>query len=813
MSAGHGEATARDGGDENGGAAATIPPTPDTTGDVKGLHPRHLRQLTGAGIDPAVIAGRGYRSLNRTNTDDTPVSTLKRLGFARGAWDEDRRFPGLLIPLWGPTGTVTSYQYRPDWPRKDDKGKVRKYEMPKGRSAVLDVHPHNRDRIADPTVRLWITEGIKKGDALTSRGECVVTLSGVFNWRSTHGTLGDWEDVPLRGREVLVLFDADAATNRNVARAMARLGRWLRSKQAVVRYIVCPVVNGDTKTGADDFLASGGTVAQLEACARPSPPDPDAGDDSLTDSRLAERFADERLQGQYRYCAPLGGWHRWGGAVWVACPDEEVIEQTRQWLRDMLADALADRADAVRLGALAGLQNRSRIAAVAALCRGMDGILTEPLEFEDDPWLLCAGNGVVDLRTGQLNPHDPDLLMLRRTPVDYIDGATHPDWDRALQAFPDLGTAGWAQVVLGTGATGQAATSDEAHFLIGGGANGKTTVIGACRFALGDYAKVIAASLLGGSTPGHPTIKMELFRLRLAIVEELQEGHLLDEARLKEITGSAEIVAYRMRQDPVTFPPSHTLVVSSNHTPKVRGTDTGIWRRLRLVPFPHTFTGAGADPLLRHRLHTGRDQQRAVLAWLVAGAMAYHRSGQVIPDPPQVVQQATRQWRTDADEVASFIGQHYNLDPEAEVETAALLTEFNDHMVNVERSRPWGRNTFTERLKGSAWLADNGVSVGQHPRTRRSVVRGVRKRNPWSEAHSAEGAKDCEGPVPFLPHEERFSNKQTGPSQSFADPESQPAKPRCRACQTTVFMKPGEDLCANCKRADYLKTNHRKDPA
>ncbi len=315
-----------------------LPATSDIAG-VRGLHPRHLDQLRAAGISDEVIAARGYRSLMRTSNDDGPRNTLKRLGFARGAWDQDRRFPGVLMPLWGPTGTVASHQYRPDNPRKDDKGKARKYEMPKGRSAVLDVHPHNRDRVADPTVPLWITEGVKKGDALTSRGQCVVSISGVYTWRSTHGTLGDWEDVPLRGREVLVLFDADAATNRNIARAMKRLGLWLKSKQAKVRFIVCPQVDGDAKTGADDFLAHGGTIEQLHDAATSAPPDPDAGDDSLTDSRLAERVVGEVLTGTYRYVAETRTWLGWDGRIWSPRPTEEITEQVRRFLRDMLADA------------------------------------------------------------------------------------------------------------------------------------------------------------------------------------------------------------------------------------------------------------------------------------------------------------------------------------------------------------------------------------------------------------------------------------------------------------------------------------------
>jgi Domain of unknown function (DUF3854) len=107
-------------------------------------------------------------------------------------------------------------------------------------------------------VPLWITEGVKKGDALTSRGLCVVSLAGVWNWRSTMGTLGDWEDVALKGRAIVICYDADAVTKPNVLRAMVRLGRWLEAKgTASVLYVIVPgAVDGVTTKGADDYLAA-----------------------------------------------------------------------------------------------------------------------------------------------------------------------------------------------------------------------------------------------------------------------------------------------------------------------------------------------------------------------------------------------------------------------------------------------------------------------------------------------------------------------------------------------------------------------------
>jgi hypothetical protein len=99
------------------------------------------------------------------------------------AHNSDTDFAGLLIPMYGPTGRRVSYQWKP---RRPVGGK--KYASPKGHTNRLDVHPRNRDKIADPTVGLWITEGIKKADSLTSRGLCVIALTGVFNWRSRLGT-------------------------------------------------------------------------------------------------------------------------------------------------------------------------------------------------------------------------------------------------------------------------------------------------------------------------------------------------------------------------------------------------------------------------------------------------------------------------------------------------------------------------------------------------------------------------------------------------------------------------------------------------
>jgi len=279
------------------------------------LHDGHKREL--AAVEPAVVAERGYETIMRpSSSDQRPRERLRRLGIPSWATGADADFPGLLIRIYGPTGQRVSCQWKPRRPVRNRDGKPMKYASPNGQTSRLDVHPRNTSAMPDPTIPLWITEGVKKADALTSRGLCVVALSGVYNWRSQHGTLGDWEDVTLKGREVVVCFDSDARTNPNVARAMIRLGRWLQSKGAKpVRYLITPAeVDGQPVKGADDFLAAGGSLEELQAAATTTPPAPDIADDTFTDARLAETIADDVLTDRFIWVAVWVGSHGTVGA-------------------------------------------------------------------------------------------------------------------------------------------------------------------------------------------------------------------------------------------------------------------------------------------------------------------------------------------------------------------------------------------------------------------------------------------------------------------------------------------------------------------
>lgn len=187
------------------------------TSDSINLSSNHMRELLDeSGIARAVINERGYHEAKDSGE-------LMDLGFA----PSQRRVPGLLIPLHSVDGIQFGSIYKPDNPRVI-KGKTLKYENPKGSHLRVDCPPRCQPQLGDPTVPLFVTEGVKKGDALASRGCCTVDLLGVWGFKGKNesgGTtvLDDWHHIALRGRPVYIAYDSDVTVKPQVRQALDTL--------------------------------------------------------------------------------------------------------------------------------------------------------------------------------------------------------------------------------------------------------------------------------------------------------------------------------------------------------------------------------------------------------------------------------------------------------------------------------------------------------------------------------------------------------------------------------------------------------------
>jgi Domain of unknown function (DUF3854) len=234
-----------------------------------GLSNQHAALLAASKIPAGHAHARGYRSIDSTNRKVLAEIKIAKAGQAH---------PGLLIPLLGIDGQPWGYQYRPDNPRITDAGKSIKYETPVRQHNRLDVPPGVGDQLGNPSIPLWITEGVKKADAGAVAGLCIVGLLGVNNWRGTNDVGGkvalpDFQDVALNNdRRVILAFDSDVMTKPQVRRALNEFAGWLKIKGAKLEY--CHLPNrGDGKAGLDDYLAAGHTLDELWALVRPDPPE------------------------------------------------------------------------------------------------------------------------------------------------------------------------------------------------------------------------------------------------------------------------------------------------------------------------------------------------------------------------------------------------------------------------------------------------------------------------------------------------------------------------------------------------------------
>jgi hypothetical protein len=218
----------------------------DAIPELLSEHFRHLTEGSGIGVD--VIRERGYRSL-------LGKSELEKFGFTPA----QQRAPGILIPLWSVDGKEAGCQFRPDHPRTNNRDKAVKYEIPAGSSLRLDCPPRCQKGIGDPKTPLWITEGWKKADALASKGACAISVTGVWGFKGKNQFggitfLADWDYIALKNRTVYLAFDSDIVTKEQVRKALEHLGEHVKRKEATVQIIQLPQLEGQSKTGIDDYL-------------------------------------------------------------------------------------------------------------------------------------------------------------------------------------------------------------------------------------------------------------------------------------------------------------------------------------------------------------------------------------------------------------------------------------------------------------------------------------------------------------------------------------------------------------------------------
>jgi putative DNA primase/helicase len=373
----------------------------------------------------------------------------------------------------------------------------------------------------------------------------------------------------------------------------------------------------------------------------------------LTDLGNAERFADQYAN-QYRYVATRDQWRYWTGKVWAVDATEQRFAAARLVARGIQLEAAnaatVNAMDAIRKWGEAS-ESLARQRAMVTLAQADRTIATTYQQFDADANMLNTQSGLVDLRCSVLHAHRPEDYCSRITRAAYVPGSTAPTWQRLVSwaLCDDAELIAWFQRAVGASLYGHQQEQIFA-FCFGGGGNGKGSILNALRRILGDYACILPGSFfeLQKNKP-HTTEIADLFGARFAVGSEVSPTATLDEGKVKELTGGDPVKARRLHENNEEHEPTWTLWLSGNSKPRIRGTDRGMWRRMRLIPFVAQIEDHQIDRELPNKLLAEAD---GILTWAIEGARLWHddRLGLC-----SAVESASLEYREAEDVVGQFL--------------------------------------------------------------------------------------------------------------------------------------------------------------
>jgi putative DNA primase/helicase len=172
------------------------------------------------------------------------------------------------------------------------------------------------------------------------------------------------------------------------------------------------------------------------------------------------------------------------------------------------------------------------------------------------------------------------------------------------------------------------------------------------------------------NSESHPTERADLFGRRFVCTIETEDGKRIAESLTKQLTGGDRVRARYLYRDFFEFSPTHKIFLAANHKPTVRGTDLGMWRRIKLIPFTVTITNDKKDKTLPAKL---RQEFPGILAWAVRGCLQWQQSG--LGEPAEVTQ-ATQDYQAEMDLVAEFIAERCFVNAQARVQALALYEAY-----------------------------------------------------------------------------------------------------------------------------------------
>jgi len=397
----------------------------------------------------------------------------------------------------------------------------------------------------------------------------------------------------------------------------------------------------------------------------------------LTDSTNAARLMREHGR-DIRYNTAWKKWVVWNGRYWEtdesgALVHEKGLETVRNIYDELLkTDDHRERLDIEKFGMLSeSMRRREAMVKTAQYIKALN-INSEAFDF--NPWLLNLQNGTIDVLTREFREHRQEEMITKIANANYDPKAECPLWKKFVREIMDYkeDLIGFLQTAAGWAITGNI-TEQTMFILYGSGANGKTTFLNTIMHILGDYATSTATETFMKKSGDQTTNDIARLRgIRFLTTTEAEQGRRLSEPLIKKITGNDQITARFLYGEYFIFTPTFKIFMATNHKPVIKGTDHGIWRRIKLIPFTTRIEEEHQDKNLEEKL---KEEASGILNWLLAGTRRWRSEGL---KAPKIVLSATDEYRGEMDVIGNFLKERCIQQKEASIRIRELYKAYAD---------------------------------------------------------------------------------------------------------------------------------------
>lgn len=348
-------------------------------------------------------------------------------------------------------------------------------------------------------------------------------------------------------------------------------------------------------------------------------------------------------------------------------------------------------------------------------------------ETDKNVYLLNFRNGTMNLKTGILQKHNKSDLITKCINIKYDKNADCPNWKEFINKIfnGDDELINYIQKSIGNSLTGDA-DMQCFYILYGQGSNGKGTFMEAIMSILGEYAGRLKGSSLIEKI-GDEGARGDLAKLEnkyLTYVNEFEDGRTFDEELMKSLTSGANeaIPVRRMYEEEFDLHPTFKIWIATNKLPKIKGTDEGIWRRVKKIPFEYNFEN---DPDKDEHFFENKlkPELSGILNWCIKGCLKWQQEGIKVPDE---VRAANEDYRSDMDTVQRFLNDCCIISETCKSASPLLYDTYKDW---CEENKEYKLSS----IKLTRKLSEKGFKQGRNSQSRYWQGIGIKEENVQEE--------------------------------------------------------------------------------